>query len=421
MPPGRRRDDRFRTPVYWTGSCAGLCLKPLLITSFATANPLGLGCDATSLALREHRGGLRHNDLDFAAGLDTWIGRVNGVESAPVAEHLAEFDCRNNRLAQLGLEQDGFVEAVARARRRYGAHRIAVLIGTSTSGIRECERAYCERARPGGTLPEWFDQRRTLNLYSVADFVQRYLELRSVSVAISTACSSSAKVFASAQRLIEAGFADAAVVGGVDSLCLTTLYGFASLELLSREPCRPCDTHRDGISIGEAAGFALLERMGSGEGGVVLAGYGESCDAYHMSSPHPGGEGARKAMEEALDRAGIASTDVGYVNMHGTGTPANDRIEDEAIHRIFGDSVPCSSTKGWTGHTLGAAGIVEAIVVANCLEHGYVPGSLNVREIDPAFKSQIVLEPEARELRYVLSNSFGFGGNNCCLLFGKAA
>ncbi len=396
-------------------------MKPLVITCFATANPLGLGCEATSLALHGHHGGLRRNDLEPAAELDTWIGRVEGVESEPVTARLSEFDCRNNRLAQLGLRQDGFEQAVARARRQYGAHRIAVLIGTSTSGIRECERAYCERDARSGALPHWFDERRTLNLYSVADFVQRYLELHGVAVAISTACSSSAKVFASAERLIEAGFVDAAVVGGVDSLCLTTLYGFASLELLSREPCRPCDAHRDGISIGEAAGFALIERAEGAEDGVTLAGYGESSDAYHMSSPHPGGEGAYRAMQDALDRAGIVAADVGYVNMHGTGTPANDRIEDEALHRIFGRSVPCSSTKGWTGHTLGAAGILEAIIAGQCLKQGYVPGSLNICEVDPAFKSCIALEPEARDLRYVLSNSFGFGGNNCCLLFGKVA
>lgn len=396
-------------------------MRPLVITGFATANSLGLGCEATFAALRARRGGLRYNDLECAAGLDTWLGRVEGLEDEPVSRGLAEFDCRNNRLAEIGLRQDGFEQAVARARCQYGAHRIAVLIGTSTSGIQECERAYCERDARSGALPDWFDERHTHNLYSVADFVQRYLELHGVAVSISTACSSSAKVFASAQRLIEAGLADAAVVGGVDSLCLTTLYGFASLELLSREPCRPCDTHRDGISIGEAAGFALLERAERAEGGVALVGYGESSDAYHMSSPHPGGEGAYQAMQDALDRAGIAAVDVGYVNMHGTGTPANDRIEDQALHRLFGRSVPCSSTKGWTGHTLGAAGILEAIIAVQCLEHGYVPGSLNVRDVDPAFQSRIALEPATRDLRYVLSNSFGFGGNNCCLLFGKTA
>lgn len=361
---------------------------------------------------------MRHNDFE-SARLDTWIGRIDGLEDAPVPERLAAFDCRNNRLAQLGLRQDDFEQAVGRARDQYGAHRIAVLVGTSTSGIHETELAYRERDPGSGSLPSWFRYRETHNVFSVADYVQRHLDLHGPAIAISTACSSSAKVFASAHRLIECGFADAAVVGGVDSLCLTTLYGFGSLELLSREPCRPCDAARDGISIGEAAGFALLERPEHGVGEVALLGYGESSDAHHMSSPHPEGEGAYIAMREALERAGLAPRDVDYVNMHGTGTPANDRSEDLALHRLFGSSVGCSSTKGWTGHTLGAAGITEAVISALCLQHGYVPGSLGVRDIDPALKSRIVVSPEMRELRYVLSNSFGFGGSNCSLLFGK--
>ena len=393
-------------------------MRPLLISHLAAANPLGLGCAATLAALRERRGGLRHNDFE-SVELETWIGRIEGLEDAPVPERLSAFDCRNNRLAQLGLRQDGFEQAVGRARDQYGAHRIAVLIGTSTSGIHETELAYRERDPGSGSLPSWFRYRETHNVFSVADYVQRHLDLHGPAIAISTACSSSAKVFASAHRLIESGFADAAVVGGVDSLCLTTLYGFGSLELLSREPCRPCDTTRDGISIGEAAGFALLERPEDGAGEVALLGYGESSDSHHMSSPHPEGEGAFIAMREALDRAGLAPRDVDYVNMHGTGTPANDRSEDHALHRLFGSSVGCSSTKGWTGHTLGAAGITEAVISALCLQHGYVPGSLGVRDVDPALKSRIVVSPETRALRYVLSNSFGFGGSNCSLLFGK--
>jgi len=258
-------------------------------------------------------------------------------------------------------------------------------------------------------------------VYSVAEFVRRYLQLDGPAAAISTACSSSAKVFASAHRMIEAGFADAAVVGGVDSLCLTTLYGFGSLELLSREPCRPCDAARDGISIGEAAGFALLERPDAGGGAVLLLGYGESSDGYHMSAPRPDGAGVRQAMGDALARAGLAPENIDYINLHGTATPANDRAEDAAIHAMFGGAVACSSTKGWTGHALGAAGITEAIISALCLEHGWLPGSLNTREIDPAFKSRVVLAGEERRLRHVLSNSFGFGGNNCSLVLGTAA
>jgi 3-oxoacyl-[acyl-carrier-protein] synthase-1 len=221
--------------------------------------------------------------------------------------------------------------------------------------------------------------------------------------------------------MMEAGYADAAVVGGVDSLCLTTLYGFGSLELLSREPCRPCDAERDGISIGEAAGFALLEPALPGKAGVLLAGYGESSDAYHMSAPEPEGNGALLAMRAALQSAGIEPAQVDYINMHGTGTPANDRVEDRAVSRLFGKSVACSSTKSWTGHTLGAAGITEAIISALCLEAGLVPGSLNIRRLDPEFGCRVALAPESRELGHVMSNSFGFGGSNCSLVFGKRA
>jgi 3-oxoacyl-[acyl-carrier-protein] synthase I len=393
------------------------CLKPLVLSRCATANPLGLGCEATLAALRENRTGLRPNDFETAR-LDTWIGRVDGVEKEPIAAALTEFDCRNNRLAQLGLRQDGFEDAVAGARERYGPHRIAVLIGTSTSGIHETELAYRRRDPVSGALPPGYSYRHSQNVYSVAAFVRGYLGLAGPGAAISTACSSSAKVFASAHRLIEAGFADAAVVGGVDSLCLTTLYGFGSLELLSREPCRPCDAARDGISIGEAAGFVLLERPERAAAAVALLGYGESSDGYHMSAPHPEGAGVHRAMSDALARAGVAAREIDYINLHGTATPANDRAEDAAIHRIFGDATPCSSTKGWTGHALGAAGIVEAIISALCLEHGFVPGSLNTRNLDPSFRSRVVLRAEERPLRRVLSNSFGFGGNNCSLVFG---
>ncbi|HEV7477010.1 MAG TPA: beta-ketoacyl-[acyl-carrier-protein] synthase family protein, partial [Burkholderiales bacterium] len=375
-------------------------------------------CAATLEALRSRRGGLRPNDLEGVA-LDTWIGRVAGVEDAPLGAGLAAFDCRNNRLAALGLRADGFEAAVARARGRYGAERIALLLGTTTSGIAESERAFAQRGT-AGELPAWFRYRETHNLFSVCDFVQRQLGLRGPATTISTACSSSAKVFASAQRLVEAGLADAAVVGGVDSLCLMTLYGFNSLQLLSSTPCRPCDAARDGLSIGEAAGFALLEPARPGAG-LALLGYGESSDAYHMSSPHPDGEGAAAAMRAALERAGAEPAQVDYVNLHGTGTPANDRAEDAAAFGLFGAEVACSSTKGWTGHALGAAGIVEAVISLLCLRHGLIPGSLNLESVDPALKSRIAVAPEERPLARVLSNSFGFGGNNCSLLFGTLA
>lgn len=395
-------------------------MNPLILSHYALANSLGRGTQSTYTALRAGWCGLRRNDFEPAVP-DTWIGRVDGLESAPVIGDLAEFDCRNNRLARLGLRQDGFEPAVARARERYGAHRVGVVIGTSTSGVHETELAY--RARDGvtGALPAGFRYRHSQNVFSVADFVRRCLGLEGPAAAISTACSSSAKVFASAHRLIEGQYADAVVVGGVDSLCLTTLYGFSALELLSCEPCRPCDAARDGISVGEGAGFALLERSDASDGAVALLGYGESCDAHHMSAPHPQGEGAYLAMRIALDRAGLEPAGIDYVNMHGTGTPANDRSEDLALHRLFGDRVPCSSTKGWTGHTLGAAGIVEAIICALCIEHDFIPGTLNLRVLDPALRSRIAVDFEGRPVRRAISNSFGFGGNNCSLILGRRA
>jgi 3-oxoacyl-[acyl-carrier-protein] synthase-1 len=220
--------------------------------------------------------------------------------------------------------------------------------------------------------------------------------------------------------MIDAGLIDAAVVGGVDSLCLTTLYGFKSLELMSPEICRPWDADRAGLSIGEAAAFALVERDCAAPQGWLL-GAGESSDGHHMSSPHPEGAGAALAMRGALAQAGLAPAEVDYLNLHGTGTPGNDAAEDQGVCAVFGTATPCSSTKGYTGHTLGAAGAVEASISLLALQHGFAPAGLNLRTPDPALHSAYLREPMQRELRVVASNSFGFGGSNACLVFGRAA
>jgi 3-oxoacyl-[acyl-carrier-protein] synthase-1 len=387
-------------------------MKPLKITAYTATSALGRGNAAMLEALRQGKSGLKPNDFDRAQ-LRAWIGRVAGLEDERVGGALAEFDCRNNRLAQIGLAQDGFQEAVTRARKRYGEQRIAVLLGTSTSGILQTELAYRSRDAQG-SLPEGFDYRHGQNLFSMTDFVRRSLGLEGPAMTISTACSSSAKVFASAWRYIESGVADAAVVGGVDSLCLTTLHGFTSLQLVADEPCRPFDAARKGMSIGEAAGFALVEKTGSQ---LALVGYGESSDAHHMSTPHPEGEGALAAMRQALARAGLEPAAIDYVNAHGTATPANDRAEDRALVRLFGRGVPVSSTKGWTGHALGAAGIVEAVVCFLALEHGFIPATLNSSAVEPGLQSHIVLENRSACVRHALTNSFGFGGSNCSLVF----
>jgi 3-oxoacyl-[acyl-carrier-protein] synthase-1 len=392
-------------------------VQPLALSHYSLVNALGRGTASTLEALRKGVSGLRRCDfLDTA--LDTYIGRVEGLEDEPVVARLLAYDCRNNRLAMLGLAADGFESAVAAARARHGGHRIAVVVGTSTSGILETELAYQSRDA-AGRLPDSFLYQTTHDNYSVTDFVRRYLDLQGPAVTISTACSSSAKAFASASRMIQCGLCDAAVVGGVDSLCMTTLYGFSSLEVVSSQPCRPSDAQRSGISIGEAAGFALLEKDGERDAPWLL-GYGESSDAYHMSSPHPEGAGARLAMAHALRRSGLDPADIDYVNLHGTATRANDSAEDLAVSGLFGGATPCSSTKGWTGHTLGAAGITEALIGCLCLREGFMPASLNAVEVDPAFKVNVLLENRDQPLRHVLSNSFGFGGNNASLVFGRS-
>ncbi len=396
-------------------------MQPLAISRYSIVNSLGAGSKAILDALRERRSGLTPCDFETVV-LDTWIGRVPGLEETRVRPDLGDYDCRNNRLAQLGLGLDGFAGAVAAARNRYGAARIGVFMGTSTSGILETELAFRRRDPRTGALPGDYRYTGTHNTYSLADFVRCYLELRGPAFVVSSACSSTAKVFGNAARMIATGVCDAAVVGGVDTLCLTTLHGFHSLELTSRGPCRPFDVERDGISIGEGAGYALLERVDdqTGEGALLLLGIGESSDAYHMSTPHPEGLGAKLAMRGALDCAGLAPADIDYINLHGTATRTNDAAEDLAVRELFGTGTPCSSTKGATGHLLGAAGITEAIISILAIEHDLMPGSANTRAVDPKLKSHYLLASREARVRQVLSNSFGFGGSNCSLVLGAA-
>jgi 3-oxoacyl-[acyl-carrier-protein] synthase-1 len=379
---------------------------------------VGAGSQALAQALADGRSGLRANDFGEAP-LPTWIGRVEGLEAVKLPPSLMPWDCRNNRLAWLGLQADGFIEAVAAARQRHGADRIALVLGTSTSSIGETEAAYTQLDAEGHFPPE---QRRPLvhTPHSPTMFVQEALGLEGPCETISTACSSSAKAFATAERLIRLGLADAAVVGGVDTLCGSVLFGFNSLELVSPQPCRPFDAERNGISLGEAAGFALLERAAPGDDALQLLGYGEASDAHHMSTPHPEGAGAERALDDALARAGLDAADIDYINMHGTASSKNDEVEAALVARRFPATTRASSTKGFTGHTLGAAGIVEAVVSLLTLESGWMPGTVNSQTLDPVCGPQVALEGAHGPVRRVLSNSFGFGGNNCALIFGKA-
>ena len=393
-------------------------MKPLPITDCTAASALGVGREAMLSTLRAGRGGLRFQHFETAA-LETWIGLAEGLDDAPLPADLAEWECRNNRLAWMALQADGFAESVARAAQRWGRRRVGLFLGTSTSAILETEIAYRHRDPDTGALPAGFRYEQTHNTGSVAAFARQVLGLEGPAFVVSTACSSSAKVFANAQRMIALGLIDAAVVGGVDSLCLTTLYGFNSLELLSREPSRPWDAHRHGLSIGEAGAFALLERESDAPAAWLL-GCGESSDGFHMSSPHPEGLGAIAAMRGALAQAGLQPEGVDYVNLHGTATSNNDAAEDAAVRAVFGTAVPCSSTKGATGHTLGAAGALEAVICMLALHHGFMPGGLNRLTPDPALQCRYLDANQEATLSVVASNSFGFGGSNACLLLGAA-
>jgi len=400
-------------------------IAPLRIAAYTVTSAAGAGKAALHAALRAGRSALTPNDFG-PTPLATWIGRVAGLEAAPLPRPLAAWECRNNRLAWLGLNGDAFIDAVHAARERHGAARIAVVLGTSTSSIGATEDAY-RHLDGDGAFPADNRNPRVHTPHSLASFVQEALDLAGPSVTVSTACSSSAKVFAAAERMIRLGLADAAVVGGVDTLCGSVLFGFNALQLVSSEPCRPFDAERSGISIGEAAGFALLERAEDAArggaaarrpAGVYLLGYGESSDAHHMSTPHPDGLGAERALDDALARAGIDAGAVDHINLHGTASAKNDEVEAALVARRFPATTHASSTKGITGHTLGAAGIVEAAASLLAIEHGLRPGTANTRVLDPACGPQVRIEAEHAPVRVALSNSFGFGGNNCVLVFG---
>ncbi|HEY0197463.1 MAG TPA: beta-ketoacyl-[acyl-carrier-protein] synthase family protein [Rhodanobacter sp.] len=393
-------------------------MNPLAVSAYTATSAIGRGIAAHLVSLRDARSGLRHNDFS-SAPLACWIGRVDGVEEEPLPAPHAKWECRNNRLAWLGLNQDGFLDQVRIARDRYGAARIAVLLGTSTSSIGATEEAY-RRLDADGGFPDDMLRPPIHAPHSLVAFVAEVLGLEGPCLTISTACSSSAKVFANAERMIRLGLVDAAVVGGVDTLCDSVLFGFNALELVSPEPCRPFDAARNGISLGEAAGFALLERVDAAPNAPRLLGYGESSDAHHMSTPHPEGLGAELALRETLRRAGLEAHQVDYINLHGTASQKNDEVEAALVSRSFPDTTRASSTKGFTGHTLGAAGIVEAVIALLAIEHGLVPANLGGNTPDPVCGAQFVWRNEQRRVDVALSNSFGFGGNNACLAFARA-
>jgi len=391
-------------------------IEPVRITAYSCVSACGEGCKALADHLLHNRsalGRLRLFDLPF----DTPVGEFRGTLPA-VRRDLFAYRCRNARLALAALNnaQDGLRSSVEAARERFGPDRVGVIIGTSTSGLLETEKAY-QRLLNEGKMPADFHFLTRHAYQATPRFLQHELALAGPCYAISTACSSSAKALAAGQRLIHNGVCDAVLVGGADSLCRLTLRGFNALELISNRRCKPMDRDRNGINIGEAAALLLLERDGSSTDPLLLAA-GESSDAHHMSHPHPQGKGAREAMKMALRQCGLTPESIDYINMHATATHINDAIEAKAVEALFGDSVPCSATKGITGHTLGAAGALEAIVSLLALKRRLIPGSCGLEAPDPAFGCEIAAQPRiAQRLNTVMSNVFGFGGNNISLIF----
>lgn len=386
-------------------------LDPPIVTAYAVANALGAGATEVAAALEAGTSGLRPCRLDVP--FETAAGHFPGALEAPPPS-LEPFDTRLVRIALATL--DPLAGAVERATRRWGADRVAVVLGTSTGGILETERALDARAA-AGALPPGFDLERRHAFHGLLEAVRRRTGARGPAYVVSTACSSSGKVLGSARRLILGGRADAVLTGGVDTLCETTLRGFRTLEALSSTPCRPFSAARDGISLGEGGAFLLVER--EGEGPARLLGVGESSDAHHMSHPHPEGAGARLAMAEALRQSGVAAERVDHVNAHGTGTPANDVIEARAIAETIGTGALVASTKGYTGHLLGAAGATEAVFAILAIERGVVPASLGAAPLDPAVTLELPRVARRRACRVVLSNSFAFGGSNVAVLLGS--
>jgi 3-oxoacyl-[acyl-carrier-protein] synthase-1 len=390
-------------------------LQPVAITAYQSLSAAGDDVEALYSSLLANQTCLKPLQL-FEIPFATVVGEI----TTPLPElrpELKGYDCRNARLALKALNQGGFRNDVERAIAQYGADRLGLVLGTSTSGIYDSENAY-QRWLNDGAMPADFEFLKIQTAQATAEFLQRELDLQGPCYGISTACSSSAKALAAAQRLIAADVCDAVLVAGVDSLCRLTLRGFNSLQLISPEPCRPLDVNRNGINIGEAAALLLLERASpNNAGSPKLLAVGESSDAHHMSAPHPQGVGAAAAMAMALKLAGRHLDEVDYINLHATASTLNDVSEARAVASLFPNPPPCSGVKGLLGHTLGAAGAVEVVVSLLALQRGFLPGTCGLRQADPDCPCPVIAEPRLEIApKLILSNAFGFGGNNASVL-----
>ncbi|MCK5356340.1 MAG: beta-ketoacyl-ACP synthase [Methyloprofundus sp.] len=392
-------------------------INPVAITAYSALSAAGMGNNALYQSLADNQSQLAPLSL-FNIPFSAYVGEIK-QPLLDIRESLAEYNCRNARVALTALNdaESGMRDALETAKQKYGTHRIGVIIGTSTSGLYETEAAYGVLLETG-KMPDDFHFVTEHAYQATARFVQLELGLTGVCYAISTACSSGAKAIAAGQRLINTGICDAVIVGGVDTLCRLTLRGFRSLDLVSSKPCTPMDKNRQGISIGEAAGLLVLEKCHIDNASAMkVLSVGESSDAQHMSTPHPEGKGAALAMNNALQLAGLRTEEIDYLNLHATGTKINDSVESRAVFSVFADTVPCSGTKGITGHTLGAAGAVETIIALVALQQQFIPGTQGLRELDEDCQCQVIQEPlQTQGMQIAMSNSFGFGGNNASVI-----
>ena len=395
----------------------------------AYLNALGLICalgrDKREVARNLFAGdcsGMR-NEAGWVLERSLPVAAVRG-ELAPIPPEMAEQRSRNNQLlleAALQIRPD-----IDRAIQTYGPGRVGIVLGTSTSGIDEASRGLAHYVREHA-FPDDYDYQQQ-ELGAPANFLADWLQLSGPAYVISTACTSSARALMSAQRLLDLGLCDAVLCGGVDSLCKLTLNGFSALEAVSEQRCNPFSANRNGINIGEAAVLFLMSKSTGDGPAIALLGSGASSDAHHISAPEPTGRGALQAMRKALSRAALQPSQIGYLNLHGTATQHNDAMESLAVSALFPDGVPCSSTKPMTGHTLGAAGALEAAfcwlsLSADNPGHALPPHVWDGQP-DPNLPALSWVTPAHRLAsiapRYLMSNSFAFGGNNVSLIIGDA-
>ncbi|GAD60722.1 beta-ketoacyl-[acyl-carrier-protein] synthase family protein [Aquipseudomonas alcaligenes] len=393
---------------------------PSYLNALGLLCALGEGKQAVADALLAGDASGMHAEDGWVTDRRLTVGAVRAVLPAMPAGFEAAHS-RNNQLLLAAAQQ---IEPELRAAiARHGATRVGLVLGTSTSGIREASDGIARYLKEG-ELPADYDYAQQ-EMAAPATFLADWLGLAGPVYCQSTACTSSARALLSAHRLLQQGLCDAVICGGVDSLCRLTLNGFSALEAVSAEPCNPFSVNRHGINIGEGAALFLMTRESSP---IAFLGGGASSDAHHISAPHPQGLGARAAMDKALASAGLQASDIDYLNLHGTATTHNDAMESHAVHGLFPATLPCSSTKPLTGHTLGAAGALEAafcwLALSEYNRDGLLPPHRWDGQADPALAPLRLVGAGDRlqrtSGRRLMSNSFAFGGNNVALILGDA-